>query len=514
MHAVFGKRSGHRRGDSRSRSRDEDVSVQRLKRVGAFINRSDGSLQQRALRSGVWVGISSVAIVVISFARGVVLARLLTPEIFGLMTLSLSAVRLIEIFTETGFGAALIHRQERFEEARDTAYAMAVMRGIGLALVSLGMAPLLASFYGEPVLKSVVALIGFSFVLNGSRNINTVALQKQLDFKRITFLELGSTVFSFVVTVALAYYWRSVWALVWGQLAAAAANTALSFLLIPSGIRLRFDWKIAKELYRYGRFITGLAVVVFITREIDNVIVGKLLTVRALGFYTAAYTLCNIPADYLSQVVTKVMFPVFSALQRDAAKLQHEYARGVRLITAVAVPASIGIAILAPEIVQGLYGTAWSEAAVPLRILSIFGCCRALWMLNGYLYNAIGKPYVDFYANSARLLLMLVLLVPLTVRFGTTGTSWAVSLPMLLQFLVGVQMSRKFIGASAWVILKPLGIGLAQGAVMATVLLSVKSVAVGDPRLVLFALCALGGLVSLALNLRDLKTFIAAARSI
>lgn len=490
------------------------MPVQRLKRIGRFINRSDGSLQHRALRSGIWVGVSSVGIFFLSFVRGIVLARLLTPEMFGLMALALTATRLVEIFTETGFGAALIHRQDRFEEARDTAYSMAAMRGFGLAIVSLLMAPFVARFYDEPRLEPMIALVGVSFILNGCRNINTVALQKQLDFKRLTYLEIGSTVISFVVTVWLAWWLRSAWALVWGQLTAAATNTILSFLLVPSGIRLRFDWKIARELYAYGRFITGLAIVVFITRTIDNVIIGKVLTVESLGYYVAAYTLANIPADYLSQVVTKVMFPVFSAVQRDLPRLQTEYARGVRLITAIAVPASVGMGLLAPEIVQALYGSTWAGAATPLRILAIFGCFRALWMLNGYLYNAIGRPHIDFYANAGRLSVMLLLLYPLTRWYGTTGAAWAVAMPMMLQFVAGIQLSRRYIEASPWVILKPLGRGVAQGAVMAVVLILVKSTVVGDPKVVLLGLVVLGGLVSLGLNLRDLKTFIATARGI
>lgn len=482
-----------------------------LRRALAFLHRTDGSLQRRALRSGVWVGVSSVGIVVLSFTRGIVMARLLTPEIFGLMAVSLMATRLIDIFTETGFGAALIHRQQRFEEARDTAFTMMVIRGISLSALSFVIAPFVAAFYSEPLVTSIVRVVGISFILYGCQNINTVALQKELNFKRLTYLELTNNVLSFVVAVGLAWWLRSVWALVFAQIATAAIGSVMSYVIVRERVRLRFDVSIAKELYGYGRFITGLAIVVFFTRELDNAVIGKLLGVELLGYYVAAYTLANIPSTYLAQIVTKVLFPVFSTLQNDAEKLRVEYGRGIRLITAVAVPASVSMMVLAPEIVRALYGGRWDQAATPLRILAIFGCFRALWMLNGYLYNAIGRPHIDFYLSLARLVVMAALLFPLTKAYGLAGAAVAVALPMAAQFAVGVYLSRRLIGAPFALAIRPLSLAALRGLVLAAVLIAAKSLVASDPRIGLVSLVAVGGVVCLALNLRDLRSLLAAA---
>lgn len=477
------------------------------------MGRSDGSLQHKALRSGIWVGVSSVGIAVLTFARGIIMARLLTPEIFGLMAVSLMATRLIEIFTETGFGAALIHRQQRFEEARDTAFTMMVLRGFGLALISLAIAPFVAWFYEEPSLRAVVSVVGLSFIMLGFQNINTVALQKELDFKRLTYMELTGSVLSFAANVALAYWLRSVWALVLGQLATSAITSILSFVMVPARVRFRLDKEMAKELYRYGRFITGLAIVVFFSRELDSAVIGKLLGMETLGYYVAAYTLANIPSTYLSKVVARVMFPMFSKLQHDGDTLRSEFGRGIRLITTLAVPVSVVMIVLAPEIVSALYGGRWAAAAAPLRVLAVFGCFRALWLLNGYLYNAIGKPQIDFSMSLARLVAMGVLLYPLTRAYGTVGAALATTIPMALQFVAGMFLSQRFIGAPLALSLRPFLIASLQGAVLAVVLLAAKMVAMPDPRLGLVVLLALGGLVCLALNFRDVRTLLAAQGS-
>lgn len=481
-----------------------------VRRVLGFLHRSDGTLQHRALRSGAWVAISSVAIAGLTFARGIVLARLLTPETFGLMAVSLMATRLIEIFTETGFGQALVHRQEGFDQARDTAFTMMVFRGIGLALASLLIAPGVAWFYDEPVLQGVVSLAGLSFVLLGFQNINTIALQKDLNFRILTYMELLGAVLSFVCVVALAVWLRNIWALVIGQVATAAITSVLSFSMVPGRVRFGLNWTIARELYQYGRFITGLAIVVFLSRELDSAVIGKTLGMEQLGFYVVAYSLANIPSTYLSKVVARVMFPFFSQLQNDRDALRREYARGVRLITVLAVPVSVAMFVLAPDIIRALYGERWSAAAAPLQILAVFGCFRSLWMLNGYLYNAIGRPEIDFYVSLGRLLAMASLLFPLASMFGVTGAALAVTLPMIVQFGIGIYLSGRFIGAPAWAAIGPLAVSAGQGAVLAAALLLVRKVLDVEPRVALVCLGGVCAVFWLGFNGREIRTLLAA----
>ena len=473
-----------------------------------FLGRTDGSLHHKALRSGVWVAVSSAGIAVLNFARGIALARLLAPEIFGLMAVCLMATRLIDIFTETGFGAALIHRRERFEEARDTAFTMMFVRGVLLSGLAVLVAPWMARFYDQPMLTSLVAVTGLSFLLTGARNINMVAFQKELDMKRVTYMELVSSAVSFAAAVGLAWWMRSVWALVYGQVLSAAISTALSFLMLPGGIRFRFDVGIAQELYRYGRFMTGLAIVVFLTRELDNALIGKLLGMEALGFYVVAYSLATIPADYLSRFVSRVIFPMFSKLQGDPGALRREYSRGIKVVASVMLPVSVSIAVLAPEIVQALYGPRWAIVAGPLQVLAVFGCFRALWLLNGYLCNAIGKPYVDFYMNLARLVAMCALLLPLTRLYGVIGAALAVTIPMAFQWAVGLFLSRRFIGVPFSATLAPLTAAATQAAVLGLVLIAAKSLVTTEPRIGLVLLGSLAGAVAVALNARAIRTIL------
>ena len=454
----------------------------------------------------MWVTLSSVLGAGLSFLRSIIMARLLTPEIFGLMAICSMVIRGIEIFTETGFGAALIHRQERFEDARDTAFTLWVLRGAGLAVIAFFVAPWIAAFYNEDVLKSIVAVIGISFVLTGFSNINTIALQKELDFKRLTYLEQISAVLNTIVALGLAYWLRDVWALVYAQLASSVISVALSYAMVPGRPRFRLDPVIARELFSYGKFMTGLAIVVFLTNQLDSAMIGKLLGMESLGYYTVAYTLANIPSTNLSKVIAKVLFPMFSKLQADLPQLRVEYLRGVRLVVAVVVPISVAIVVLAFDIVTALYGAKWAAAAVPLQILAIFGCFQALWMLNGYLFNAIGKPHIDFYANTLRLLIVMGLLYPLTVSYGLAGASAAIAIPMSAQFVLGLYLSSRIIGVSLIDTVRPFGIALLQGAVLAVVLLTIKLMITNGSMLRLIVSIIVSAAVFFFFNFRDMRS--------
>ena len=476
-----------------------------------FLRRTDGSISTRAFRSGIWVGLAGVAGFGIAFVRGIILARLLSPDIFGLMAICLIVTRFLDIFTETGFGAALVQRQGQFEAARDTAFTLSIVRAIALAVGMYLIAPAVAEFYSEPVLVPAIRLAGLTFLCRGVYNLNTVALQKDLNFQRLSYLDLATMLADLVVSVALAYWLRSVWALVLAQLFTAATGSLLSYVFVRARLRLRFDRAIAQELFRYGRYITGSAVLLFITRELDSALIGRRLGMEALGFYTIAFSLANLPSTFLAKVLAKVYFPLFSHLQNDIPRLRGEYVRGVQLITLIAVPASVATVAIAPEILSALYGTKWMSAATPLRILAVFGCCRALAMLNGYLYNAIGKPEIGFWIGVGRLLAVVALLPPLTQMYGLVGASVAVTVPMVLQYALGLVLARRLILASLSEMLRPVWPAAAKGALVGALLMSAKAIVSNDIGLWLLLLVA-GGVIA-TLSHRNVRTLLTVRES-
>lgn len=476
--------------------------IYKIKKAIYFLNSNDGTLRKKTIRSGFWVGLSNIGISVMSFIRFIILARLLTPEIFGLMGIYLMVIRGMELFTETGFSAALIHRQKSFEEAKDTAFTLMILRGFILAFVTFLIAPLVANYYERNVLDLIIKIIAISFIFNGFHNINTVGLQKELDFRRLTYLEQVTTVINFVIVVTFAFFLRNVWALVIGQITASFIGVILSFLIIPGRPHIRFNKKIAKELFTYGKFITGLTIVIYISTQIDNAVIGKVLGMEYLGYYVLAYTLANLPATHISKLISKVMFPAYSKLQNDLPALQEAYLKVLTFVGHLAIPAAVGIGVLAPEIVNVLYGEKWMPAVGPIRILCVFGVVRAIGSLNGYLYNAIGRPNISFYMNSVKLIVILALIYPLTKKYELIGASLAVTVPMIVQFFVAILIFTQIIGLSFKKIMKTLLLISFSSIVMAIVILYLKQMIADIDMYSLSFLIFIGVLTYTLLNVR------------
>lgn len=465
----------------------------------------DGTLQRKTVRSGVLVGLTSLIINSLTFIRTIILARLLAPEIFGLLSICFIVIKGVEIFTETGFGAALIYKRDGFEKARDTAFTMTVIRGCLLAVCVFFLSPLVSGYYEKPVLENLLKVMTLVLVFHGFQNINMIALQKELDFRRIALLEQAKALSASVILIGLAYYRGDVWALVLGYVAVAAMDSLLSFTIIPGWPSFRFNLGIARELFSYGKFITGLSIVVFIAGEIDNAIVGKVLGMEVLGYYVLAFTLANLPTTHISKIASRVMFPSYSKLQNDLPALREAYLKVLKLVATVAVPASVGIAVLSQEIVNVLYGARWLPAAGPLRVLCAYGCIMAVMSLNGYIFNAIGKPKIPFYFNAARLILISIIIYPMVVRFGLYGAALAITIPLFMQFIlitvvfsrtVGVRISK--IGGQL------LTVGLCS-AIMAVALLFLKEVLPEPNPYTLSLSIALGFFIYALFNLTELK---------
>jgi lipopolysaccharide exporter len=470
----------------------------------AFINNTEGTLATKALRGGFWVSLSSLGVNGIAFVRSIILARLLVPEVFGLMSICLLVIRGLEVFTQTGFGQALIQRKANFADARDTAFTLLVVRGFILCGLLFLISPLIAKFYQKETLDSAVKVIALSFVFSGFKNINTIAYQKELKFKYLSYLEQITTFINFGIVVALAYITRSIWALVLGQVIASAVNTLISYIIIPPRIKFKLDRNIARELLSYGKFITGVSIVLFIVSELDNALIGKILGLEALGYYVLAFSIANVVTSNIAKVLSGVMFPAYSKLQDDPLQLKSFYLIVIKLIALIVIPAAFGILSLSPEIIKVVYGERWLPALIPLQILIIFGSLRAFAAVNGYVFNGIGKPNYDFWTGLIRLLMLSILIFPSTIWFGIEGTAIAVTISMIFQLVTGNYFLGRLINVKIYEVIRLIVKPFISGLIMAIIITWLKSNISQNEVVKLVSSVGIGGLIYLLLNVKDI----------
>ena len=405
-----------------------------------------GSVKTRVLRSGMWVGASEAMIAVLNIVRSIFLARLLSPEIFGLMGIASIALRTFETFTRPGLAQALIARPQEFSEAAPTAFTMLVVRGFALAALMAAAAPWIGRFYDEAELAPMLTVLAALFVIGSLANINTIANQRNLDFRKLTYLSQVTSLSSMVVTVGMAYWLRSVWALVIGQLVSISIQTLLSYYFVGGRMRFGFDAEIARDLIRYGKFVTGSSIVLYIATELDSATIGKILGAEQLGFYALALTIANLVTTNLSKMASSIMMPAYSRLQSDRPALRNAYLRALSLVLLIVLPATAGLLLLAQPFIEVVYGERWLAAAMPLRILAVFGLLRAMAAFSGYLFEGMGAPKVAFQLGVLRLLVIVPLLIPMIQRFGLAGAAITVTIGIAAQWLGGLVYLRRLVG--------------------------------------------------------------------
>ena len=364
----------------------------------------------------------------LQLVKFVVLARLLSPEDFGLFGIVMLAIATLGTFTQTGFGAALIQRRGNTEDFLDTAWTVQVIRGLVVAVALFALAPLVGWFFDEARAAALLRVMCASVVLGGLVNIGVIYFRKELEFHKQFVYDLVPAGLSLIVGVALAYRLRSVWALIWAGMATAVVQCILSYIIHPYRPRVRFDGPQAAELFRFGRWVLAMSVVDFLAMQGDRAVLAKLLGASVLGVYSVASTFAGLPASEIRSLTDVVMMPAYAKVQDCKGKLGRAFLDVFEIVFSLALPLGVFMMLAAPEIVLGVLGPKWRSAITILRILAIAGVLRAVIGTTGPLFIGAGRPHLQFYKSITRAVVTLGAIYPLTMLWGAEGTAISVVL--------------------------------------------------------------------------------------
>lgn len=385
---------------------------------------SSDSVLERGAKSGIWVTGIKVGTRALQIILLIVLARLLTPEDFGLMGIALLTLGASQQFTKIGLNAALIQQKaENVDDYLDTTWVLEVARGLLIFGVLFVAAPYIAAFFSEPRATWLIRVIGLSPLLYGMRNPGAVYFKKDLEFHKEFALQTSGSIAQFVVGVTYALISPTVWALVLAFVAADMTRFALSYRLHPYRPWPAFDVEAAKELINYGKWITGTSIIYWLYSQGDDAFVGWYLSATALGFYQYAYQLADIPASEVSEAISSVTFPAYSKLQEQPQQLKNALLGATRITTFVTFPMAFGIALVAPSFVPVVLGPEWTPMIVVLQLLALYGLLHSMTRNFGSIWKAIGRPDVVTKLGVLRVLCIAALIWPATAAWGIEGTA-------------------------------------------------------------------------------------------
>lgn len=386
-----------------------------------------GDLAQQTAKSGAWALAMNALTRGLTLLLMVLLARLLTPEAFGIYGFALLAIAGVTEFTTLGTSEALIQREEEnVDEFLNTAWVLKIVRGVGIAMILFLVAPFVAGFFREPAVTDILRFMALASLISGVQNPAIVYFRKSLDFHKQFVYQVSGTVAQFAVGLGLAYAWGNVWALAVAYVTVELIRMPVSYLAHGYRPFPEFHLDYAKEMVGYGKWITGSSILYFLWNEGDDVIVGWLLATAALGWYQFAYRLSNAPATEVSSVVSNVMFPTFSQLRDKPAALRDAFFRTIQLTSLVSFPMAFGIVAVAPAFVRAFLGSDWLPMVPALQILAVFGLLRTITTPMGALFRAVGRPDYSTKVSAIRVTCMAVLIVPATMALGIVGAALVV----------------------------------------------------------------------------------------
>jgi lipopolysaccharide exporter len=360
---------------------------------------------------------------VVGVASTLVLARTLVPADFGLVAMAMSVIAVIELATAFGFDVALIQNPEPQRRHFDTAWTLTIALYTGCAALIVLLSWPTAAFYGEPRLVPVMLVIGIGWVLSGFENCGTVEFRRRMDFGREFVFVVAKRLIGFVTTMVAAVVFRSYWALVVGMVVGRAGGLLLSYVMAP--YRPRLDLSAARELLSFSRWLLiNNAVLVGVVR-FPYFLIGRLLGPQPLGVFTLAYEIATMPATELSAPVNRAALPGYARMRAEPGAFKATFLDVGAAVVAVALPASIGLAVIADPLVRVLLGEQWLAAVPLIRILAVSAAFVAATGNNGVAHLALGAANFVSLQSALRLVALVVLGVALAPAWGITGVAVA-----------------------------------------------------------------------------------------
>lgn len=382
-------------------------------------NSSVRKVEKTSVVSGImWSMLSRFGTLAITFCANIVLARRLSSDDFGALGLLTVFVALAGTILDAGLGTALIQKKNPEKIDYSTVFVFNIAISSLLYVAIFFAAPFVADYYDKAILTDILRVQSIILFVNAFRIIQYNILIKQLRFKRLTLVDIGSALIGSAVGVVLAYTGFGVWSLVVNNIVYALVFTVVINLMATWRPSLQFSSRAFKQLFSFGGLVMVSNLIDTLYKNIQNLIVGKAFSVSELGYYAQAKKLEEVPVMGVSSAINSVLFPVYSNLQDNKKVLSEKLNNNVDIITFVLIPIMAIAIVIAEPLVEMLYTAKWSDSVPYFQLLCVAGAILPVNMANLNIIKSQGKGLVY--------LLMQIAQLVLGVGAMLIGSSWGV----------------------------------------------------------------------------------------
>ncbi|OUS03490.1 hypothetical protein A9Q86_00835 [Flavobacteriales bacterium 33_180_T64] len=389
--------------------------------------------KRKIIKGGFYLTIVNVLSQFLAIGVNIVLTRILLPEDFGLVALTVTYIGLITIFTNMGFGSSIIHERNTSEQQLSSIYWLNYGLSVFSFLIIISTAHFAADFYDEPLLTPIVLVSAITILLNPFYIVQYKLLERDLEFKTISKINLSGVLIGSIAAVIGAYLGLGVYALVIQSIVTSVIRLVLVLVYKRWFPEFYFNIKEIKHMIWYSLKFKGSQMALYFERNIDYLILGKFFTSVILGYYAFAYNIMYTPVKRISYIFSEVLFPSFSSFKDDKVKIINGYFKSVQLIAMVSLPAMAILAFNADLIIHFVFGQKWAAAIPIVRILCFAGAVQSISQFGAVIFSSIGKPEVTFYVSIGRTVLT-VLAIIIGVQYGVLWVAYLLVVAKVLSY--------------------------------------------------------------------------------
>ncbi len=407
------------------------------------------SLGKQATTGAIWNYAAFIISKSFLLVATLILARLLSQEEIGLMSLALLVILVFDLMRDFGSGPALIYRQQDGKAAAEVAFLISASLGVILCLLNWLLAPLVVGFFpkaSDPaLLTSMLQVLGFSLLFTALGSTQDALLQKEINYRRRMIPEVGRTLVKGGLQVGLALTGFGVWSLVIGQVAGEAAGTILLWVMSRWRPTFRIDWALFRPMLRYGLQIMMVDALGTAVANLDYIIIGRLLGDAPLALYSYAFRIPELSIKNLAQAVSNAAFPVAARLQNDMEALRNAYLRMQHYMLVILAPLGLGLFAVTPGLIHLPMAPQWWPLIPSMMLLCIYMVLGGINHWPGVIYKAVGRPDI----LNALSLFKLVMLIPVlwwgAANYGIEGVAWGQVIVRSVGILVDMWVVSRFV---------------------------------------------------------------------
>lgn len=382
------------------------------------------SIKQQATQSVLWSAIERFSVQGAQYIIGIIIARLLAPEAYGLIAMLSVFIAISQTFIDGGFANALIQKKDRTDVDYSTVFYFNIALAVILYLILFASAPYIADFYNESALDLITKVVGLTLIINSFGIVQQAKLTVALDFKRQAFASLTAVVISGCVGVWMAYNEYGVWTLVWHSLLNNLLRVILLWVFARWSPMLNFSVESFKTLFSFGSKLLLSSLLHTIYANIYTLIIGKKFASVELGYYNRAVTLSQFPSTNLTNVIVRAVYPIQCRMQDDHEGLNKLFVNYLRMACYVVFPIMIGLCVLAQPLVSILLTDKWLPIVPLVQILCVAYMWDPVMKINHNMLNVKGRS--DFFLRAEifkKIVAVAILLVtiPLGIKVMCMG---------------------------------------------------------------------------------------------